>query len=541
MARSQGNDFLDTEELVNLYLAIHWRILPLSQFQIIPHMKNFLISALLFTLLFHPKHLSGQISLLDESSARNVFREAARSNALPLEVAGNTLQEALDHVFDSLTSQSAIKGMSAAMLLPDSTLWKRSSGLASIIPSTQLLTPEHLLGMGSITKSFVATTLLLMIEDGLLTLDDSIGTYLEPYDNVPGNVTIRQLLSHRSGINDYLNENPAMIDAWLTYPDSIWAADSILHHYVLAPNFPVGTNWSYSNTNYLLAGRIIEYITGHPWYVEVRERILDPYHFSHTFAYPYESYGSQPFAHVWIDADGDGVVDDLQGIGFPDVGLFSIAGSAGSLLSTPEDLVQFHRLVYGGYLLQDTTLEEMVTDYIQDGSGFEYGLGSVMFPLGSSFENHGHDGSILYNSIAFYLTGENMALAVMQNDDRLAVPGPGNVPFDLNYLALALLETYLNYSIPAATHDQPMFVQNYTLSPNPANDMTSVDFTLASQGHVLATLYRMDGGIVQANDYGWLEAGHHTLELGLKDIPQGYYLLSLQHEDQRLYRKLVVL
>lgn len=503
-------------------------------------MKNFLISALLIMALFRPQDLHGQNALLNESSTRFLFKDADRSINVPLSISGSTLPEVLDHVFDSLTSQSTIKGMSAAMLLPDGTLWKRARGLARGLPTQQTLTTDHLLGMGSITKSFVATTLLLMIEDSLLSLDDSIGSYLAPYDHIPGHVTIRQLLSHRSGINDYLNENAAMVDAWLTYPDSIWVADTILHLYVLAPNFPVGSDWSYSNTNYLLAGRIIEEITGHPWYVEVRERILNPYNFSHTFAYPYESYGAQPFAHVWIDADGDGLVDDLQGIGFPDVGLFSIAGSAGSLLSTPEDLVQFHRLVYGGYLLQDTTLEEMLTDYIQDGSGFEYGLGTLMYPLGSNLENHGHDGSILFYAIASFFPGEDLAIAVMQNDNRLEVPGPTDAPFDLNYLFLALLDTYLNYSIPSATHDQLLFVENLSVSPNPADDFTKVEFTLTTNSHVLSTLHRMDGGIVQSNDFGWLEAGHHTLELGLKDISQGSYLLSLQDEGQRYYRIIVV-
>ena len=484
--------------------------------------------------------LTGQISVLQEQSAKTIFRETGPSQGLPLSVSGSTLPELLDHVFDSLTSESVIKGMSAAMLLPDGTLWKRASGLAQSIPSQQTLTTEHLNGMGSITKSFVSATLLLMIEDGLLSLDDSIGQYLEPYANIPGYTTIRQLLSHRSGINDYLNENPAMVNDWITYPDSIWVSDTILHHYVLTPNFPVGTNWSYSNTNFLVAGRIIELITGHPWYVEVRERILDPFDFSHTSAYPWETHGTQPFAHIWIDFDGDGEVDDLQGLGFPDQGLFSIAGSAGCLLSTPEDLVKFHHLVYGGYLLQDSTLAEMVTDYIQDGSGFEYGLGSAMFPLGSTLENHGHDGSILYKSIALYLTGEDLAIAVMQNDDRLAVPGPTDAPFDLNYLTIELLKTYLNYSEPTATQDPSFAAQNLKVYPNPARDVTNVGLTLTQSGQIRLEIRHIDGKVVHSQSYGWKEAGHYELEMPLKGIPKGLYLVGLQNGSQRQQRLLNV-
>lgn len=500
-------------------------------------MKSILRVAVILTAFYTPVHLSGQISILHEPASESILREKDQIQCIPLSVAGSTLPELLDHVFDSLTSESAIKGMSAAMLLPDGTLWQRASGLARGIPSTQPLTPNHLLGMGSITKSFVSATLLLMIEDSLLSLDDSIGKYLEPYDNIPGYITIRELLSHRSGINDYLNENPAMVNDWISYPDSIWVADTILHHYVLAPNFPAGTNWSYSNTNYMLAGRIIEQITGLPWYVEVRERILDPYDFSHTSAYPWETHGAQPFAHIWIDFDGDGIVDDLQGLGFPDQGLFSIAGSAGCLLSTPEDLVKFHRLVYGGHLLQDSTLEEMVTDYIQDGSGFEYGLGSAMFPLGSSLENHGHDGSILYKSIALYFTGEDLAIAVMQNDDRLAVPSPTDAPFDLNYLTIELLKTYLNYSEPTATKDPSFALQNLKVYPNPASEVTNVGLTLTQNGQIRFELRHIDGTLAQTQSYGWKEAGYYELEMPLQGIPKGLYLVGLQngsHQQQRL-------
>ncbi len=492
-------------------------------------------------LFFNHYHLAGQSFLLNDQPGKTAERLNAQTPAPSSFVAAGSLPELLDHVFDSLTSISSIKGFNAAMLLPDSTLWKRASGLAEQIPTQIDLTTDHLMGMGSISKSFVSATLLLMSEDGLLSLDDSIGQYLEPYVNVPGHTTIRQLLSHRSGINDYLNENPAMSEAWLTHLDSIWVADTILHHYVLAPNFPVGTNWSYSNTNYLLAGRIIEQITGQPWYEVVRARILDPFQLTHTFAHPWESYGAQPFSHAWADFDGNGTVEDLQGLGLPDEGLFSMAGSAGNLLSTPEDLVQFSRLVYGGHLLRDSTLDEMLTDYVQDGSGFEYGLGTAMYPLGGSLENHGHDGSLIYKSFALHFPSEDMSLAVQQNDDRLAEPGTTGAPFDIFYLSLALLDTYLNYTIPSATDDPTYAFENLAIAPNPADKGTRIVFGLTTTNNIHVTISGIDGGVVQSTDFGLLEAGQHELELSLGDIPAGIYLLSLENSDHRIQRALVIL
>ena len=500
--------------------------------------KNRLL-AVVMAVLFASSLLTAQTSLLNEQKVNTAVRLSAQQHGIQRSISGSTLPELLDHVFDSLTSISSIKGFNAAMLMPDSSIWKRASGLAAQIPTQQQLTTDHLMGMGSISKSFVSATLLLLSEDGLLSLDDSIGTYLESYPNVPGYTTIRQLLSHRSGISDYLNENPAMSEAWLSNLDSIWVADTILRNYVLAPNFPVGTSWSYSNTNYLLAGRIIENITGQPWYDVVRARILDPYQLSHTSAYPWKSHGIQPFAHAYGDFDGNGTVEDLQGLGLPDEGLFSMASSAGSLLSTPEDLVQFSRLVYGGHLLQDTTLDEMLTDYVQDGSGFEYGLGVSMYPLGGSLENHGHDGSLIYKSFALYFPSEDMALAVQQNDDRLSVPLPDDGPFDLFVLSLALLDTYLNYTIPSATHDLKQDIQELTLSPNPAKEITHIDFNLPTYSHIRVTINRIDGSAIQSIDFGMMEVGRHALDIHLNDIPSGVYIMTLQNNDQRILRSLV--
>ena len=309
-------------------------------------MKSLLL--LLPALLIAALPAVAQITLLHEIPARTNFLSIDQPERLDPLVFNGSLAETLDFVFDSLSALTPVKGFNAAMLLPDGSLWKRASGRAEDIPVAVPLSTEHLMGMGSISKSFVAATLLLLAEDGLVDLDDSIGQHLDPYPNVPGHATIRQTLSHRSGINDYLNENEATVEAWFGNPDSLWVTDTLLNNFVLEPNFPVDTDWSYSNTNYLLAARIIENVTGQPWHQVVRQRLLDPLGLTHTFVYPWETPGNQPFSHVWADLDGNGTVEDLQGLGVPMAGLFSLAGGAGCLITTPEDLVRFSERLYGG-------------------------------------------------------------------------------------------------------------------------------------------------------------------------------------------------
>ncbi len=161
-------------------------------------MKKFLFLLLVF--LAKTNAIFPQKNLLNEFPAQSIFLAAEQYSQRGAPSFNATLPATLDFVFDSVTSLTPIKGFNAAMLLPDGSSWKRAQGLAEEIPAAMPLSTEHLMGMGSITKSFVATTLLLLFEDGLLDLGDSIGRYVGPYPNVPGSVTIRQLLSHRSGI-----------------------------------------------------------------------------------------------------------------------------------------------------------------------------------------------------------------------------------------------------------------------------------------------------------------------------------------------------
>lgn len=497
-----------------------------------------ILSLLLIALLTTP-FVSAQYTLLDEFKTQPGIPAIAPSEHSVTSTRGGTLTETLDFVFDSISTVSTIKGFNAAMLLPDGSIWKRASGLSAEVPFNLPLTTEHLMGMGSITKSFVATTLLLLYEEGLLDLGDSIGKFVGPYTNAPGYVTIRQLLSHRSGINDYINENPAMTDAWVVDLDSIWVMDTILNNYVLQPNFPVDASWSYSNTNYLLAGRIIENITGQPWYEVVRDKVIDPLGLTHTLAYPWESPGTQPFSHVWLDIDGDGTVDDMQGYGLPVNGIFSIAASAGCLLTTPEDLAIFSEKVYSGQVLQSATLAEMQADYIQNGSGFMYGLGVSSFPLPDNLQNWGHDGNLFYKSIALYFPTENMSLAVQQNDNRSFDPTQPDPVIDEGFLFIGLLDAYLNYESISGTAEAAGSKVSFTFSPNPANDNVTISVA-ENENMSLGTIYLLTaaGRVITQID----GAHRHEVELNVSSFTPGVYFIQVIGTGNKLIgiRKLII-
>lgn len=451
--------------------------------------------------------------------------EQYRTNG-PTVVTRSGLLDALNNAFDATCASSPIKGINAAIWLPDSTVWKRAHGFATELPFTTNLSTEHLMGMGSITKTFVSATLLTLVDEGLLSLQDTIGKFLPTYPNISGKVTIRQMLSHRSGISDYLNENPAMVTAWIMNPDSIWSTETVLQNYVLAPNFAPGAAWSYSNTNYLLAERIIEELTGKTWYQVLRERILDPMGLTHTFAYPWETPVGQPFSHVWADFDGNGIVDDLQGNGLNMQGLFSLAAGAGGLISTPEDIAKFNQILFSGQLLQASTMSAMMTDYLQTPStGIRYGLGTMSMTGFQPYANWGHNGNLIYKSFALYFPSLGISIAVQQNDDRL--DSPQTPMTDFVDVFVALLFAYLDYQ-PMTAVNEPSARPELFLSPNPTEGILNVVWQDAPPSEVT---YVLVNGLGQVMKTGQFDG--QTLQINLSDLPKGVYYLSAQHGSTR--------
>jgi len=438
-------------------------------------MNNLVLFFLLF--LVQINSVFSQRSPLNEYSKENINLSSIPTpqNFNP-SFYSNTLHEALDQVFDSITSLTDLKGANAAMLLPDGSLWKRSHGVAEELPVVTPLTTEHIMGIASITKSFIAVTMLRLQEQNMLHLDDSIGQYLPTYPNISGAANIRQLLSHRTGFSDFIDENPATLNEFFANIDSVWTIETLLNNFVLAPSFQIDSAWSYSNTNYLLAGRVIEIVTGKPWYEVVREQVLTPLELTHTFAYPWESTGQQHFSHGFFDLDGDGFVDDFQGQGLPIGGFLSIASTGGSYSSTPEDLVKFSERIYGGHLLSASSLAEMQTDYVHIGMGNVAGLGTFSVANAYNLENWGHSGDWLYKSNAEYYPTENMSLAVQQNDSRYHDDNDPNSPnYDVDGIYDALLYAYVNFSKIASTTNIKK-LQSLTIFPNPCKEACRVTF-----------------------------------------------------------------
>jgi D-alanyl-D-alanine carboxypeptidase len=247
-------------------------------------------------------------------------------------------------------------------------------------------TPNTHVRIGSITKSFVAATVLQLVAEARIDLDTPIEAYLpgrirgEGLD--PTAITVRQLLRHQSGLPDYFDELSDLPDRYLT-------GDQLLDMALARPaQFAPGAAVQYTNTNYIVAGLLIQEVTGRPAVDEITARILLPLGLFDTYFPAPDDRGLRaPFAHGYELVDG--VRADVTDFNA------SAAGAAGGLISTGEDITAFVTALLDGRVVPGPQLDEMMrTVPMPDSDGLlDYGLGlwKVSLPCGLIVWGHGGD------------------------------------------------------------------------------------------------------------------------------------------------------
>ncbi len=251
-------------------------------------------------------------------------------------------------VLDSVVSADNITGAAAAIFVPDEGIWSGFSGVSQ--PGVPL-TAEMRFGIGSNTKLFIAVTLAKLQEQGVLSLNDHLYQWLIAYPNIDSSITIRHLLTHQSGIYNY-TENSDFFTAVYSNTTHVWTQEEVMD-YVLLPYFQPGTGWHYSNTNYILAGMIIESATGTSWHQKVRELIFDPFGMDSTFVGAFE------------DPNGPIAATQLYGNSgpwctSPVISMFSSAGAAGAIFSTSREMVQWYHALFNGEIISLASLQQIL-------------------------------------------------------------------------------------------------------------------------------------------------------------------------------------
>ena len=280
--------------------------------------------------------------------------------------------------------------------------------------------------VGSITKTFVSTVILQLEAEGRLSLDDKVAKWLPGV--VEGNghdgtkITLRELLNHTSGIFNYTADED-FGTAYFTKDgffqhryDTKSAADLVAIAMTHKPDFAPGTSWNYSNTNYVLAGMVIQKVTGHSYETEIRRRIINPLHLKATSLPGARVTVPQPSSRAYskLAETATGPTYDVTNLN-P-----TIASSAGSLISDSSDLDRFYGALLRGELLPRKQLKEMKTTVPtgDDSGGTRYGLGVADITLPCGVHVWGHDGGIHgSSSVAVTTANGRHSLAFNFNGD----------------------------------------------------------------------------------------------------------------------------
>jgi D-alanyl-D-alanine carboxypeptidase len=324
------------------------------------------------------------------------------SNAQTVDGIEPSLRAQIDRIASQVLEQRGIPSASVAVVQGGKVVYTHAYGLAHIAPDVPA-TPEMRYSIGSVSKQFTAAAILILQEQGKLSLDDAVGKY------VPGltrgdEVTIRQILSHTSGYQDYWPEDYLMTP--MMKPGS---AQQILDTWAKKPlDFEPGTKWQYSNTNYVIAGEIVEKVSGEKLFAFLGEHIFHPLGMKSVWDSDETKLTSTDATPYVRNALGPMRLAPKEGTGW----MFA----AGELAMTAHDLALWDESLIAQSVLKPESYKEMFTEVkLKDGKGTGYGLGVEVQKRDGrrSIEHSGEvTGFVSDNEV---LVDDGVAVAVLTN------------------------------------------------------------------------------------------------------------------------------
>ncbi len=248
--------------------------------------------------------------------------------------------------------------------------------------------------IGSITKTYTATLIMQLIDEGKLTLETTLSTYFPEVPNA-NKITIEHLLRHRSGLYNITNDED--FRKWMLVPNTRKEMmDRIVKKEI---QFKPNKEAKYSNTNYLLLGYILEDIEKKSYAEILASRITIPYNLNTT------KYGGK------IDINNNEANSyryHADWVIQPETNM-SVPAAAGAIIATPKDVAMFYHLLFSGKLVSYESLSKM--KQLKD----RFGLGLMKFPYEEG-ENYGHSGGIDgFQSLAIYIPGKNLVMTYVSN------------------------------------------------------------------------------------------------------------------------------
>jgi CubicO group peptidase (beta-lactamase class C family) len=342
---------------------------------------------------------------------------------------------AVDKVMADALAAQTLAGAVVGVMRDGRIVLVKGYGMADL-EDGQTVKPDTIFRIGSITKQFTAAMLLMLVERGQLSLSDPIHKYFPDFPKAEG-ITVRHLLNHTSGIHGYTDQafweakSPLGLRMWRahTMPElvaGIAAQDNIT-------DFPVGTDYRYNNSAYVMAGALIEKLTGKPYAAALDEMIAKPLGLTDT-AYDDELTIVPRRAKGYGLRGGKLVNAEALSV--------SVSGGAGGMRSTASDMLRWHAALFGGKLLKPESLA-MMTDPARLNDGrptslarkpgpdgrppMDYGLG-LAFGMRDGRRVIGHGGAINgFASSLYTFPDRHTTIVVLANTDNGASQSVWNI------------------------------------------------------------------------------------------------------------------
>jgi len=314
------------------------------------------------------------------------------------------LRSKIDKLATDALAQSGVPSASIAVVKDGKIIYLNAFGSARLEPKTPA-TSGMRYSIGSISKQFTAAAMLLLQEQGKLSLDDKVAKFIPDLTRA-NEVTIRQLLSHTSGYQDYWPQDYVM--PMMLQPVT---AAKILDMWARRPlDFDPGTKWQYSNTNYVIAGMIIEKVSGRPLLQFLQEKVFSPLGMASVANTDEKKLGDTDPTGYMRYALGPLRVAPKEGAGW----LFA----AGELAMTAEDLAKWNISIMDQKLLRPASYRELEREaQLNNGLGTRYGLGvTLATEAGHRAVSHGGEVSgFVSESIVF--PDERVSVVALTNQD----------------------------------------------------------------------------------------------------------------------------
>jgi CubicO group peptidase (beta-lactamase class C family) len=320
------------------------------------------------------------------------------------------LRQKIDRAAEDGLTQTGVPSASVAVVKDGEIVYLQAYGSARLEPPTPART-EMRYSIGSISKQFTSAAVLLLAEEGKLSLDDPVAKYV-PNLTRANEVTIRQLLSHTSGYQDYWPQDyvPPFMTRAVT-------AEKILDQWARkALDFDPGSQWQYSNTNYVIAGVIVEKVSGKRLLTFLNDRIFAPLGIERVENIDLQRLGDTDATGYMRYALGPLRVAPKEGPGW----LFA----AGELAMPAGELAKWDIAMLGQRLLKPASYKEMETEVrLKDGSGTGYALGLQTGNLnGHRVLRHGGEVSG-FTATNMVFPQDNAAIVVLTNQDAASASG----------------------------------------------------------------------------------------------------------------------